>query len=162
MCMKKNQQPKNTPAISVMLTSGLFSRNGEQFVRIFYFYRRQSSTINNSAVIKQFVGQWASGTFSHQTSVALTPTFQALSIISHRWQDRHFLWTSQWFAGCCSSSLLMLQIYQMHWETFVRPTLPSITQAVFQVPETVCEGCIAAAVPFRQRMAWIANEWSGF
>lgn len=25
------------------------------------FYRRQSSTINNSAVIKQFLGQWASG-----------------------------------------------------------------------------------------------------
>lgn len=52
-----------------MLTSGLFSRNGEKFVSIFVFvfYRRQSSTINNSAIISFLDCEL-------QKNISLTPT----------------------------------------------------------------------------------------
>lgn len=47
---------KRNPIVVVMLTSGLFSRNGEKIVStfVFVFYRRQLSTINNSAIISCF------------------------------------------------------------------------------------------------------------
>lgn len=94
--------------MSVMLTSGLFSRNGEQFCQYFFFYRRQSSTINNSAVIKQFLGQWAYGSnFSLNTSQS-----HECLISSHIFNFIHYFTQmtnkiSEWFLvrqfglGCC-------------------------------------------------------------
>lgn len=59
------------------------------------------------------------------------------TIISHKLTDRYMFYND-------------LTLYQTHRETFIWLTSPSTTQAVFRVPETVCEGCIVAAVQFRQ------------
>lgn len=88
---------KDSPDSSVMLTSGLFSRNGEQFVSIFFFYRRQSSTMNNSVVIKQFIGQWAyaNDIFPLNTSESVSRFY-----LSHNRMFERFI------VDCCSSDTL--------------------------------------------------------
>lgn len=149
---------RNLEAVAVMLTSGLFSRNGEQFVSNFFFYRRQSSTINNSAVIKQFLGQWAPGNFicslNHPPAprfVNLLPHSHILGFINyftHVTKQKSFNAELE-LVAFFSAPLQNISRYTV--KTVVRLTLPSITQAVVQVQETVCEGCIVAAVQFRQR-----------
>lgn len=78
---------------------------------VFFFYRRQSSTINNSAVIKHFLGQWASGNYiflfnSPQSCECLTHShiLAFINYFTEKWQTEILVWfVVRWFeVGRCS------------------------------------------------------------
>lgn len=135
---------------------------------VFFFYRRQSSTINNSAVIKQFLGQWASGydifsLNSSQSRECLTNSHD-LGFIDYFTQVTnrqfwtiysHMIWNRLlWLFFIAASNTLR--------DFFVWLTLLSVTQAVFQVPETVREACIVAAVQFGRGWCQLIMIWVWF
>ncbi len=133
----------------------------------FFFYRRQSSTINNSAVIKQFLGQWASGNdifhIKHLTESWMSHqlTHFRLHWLFHKGDKQtFFVWFDSDMKSFAVAFLHRCFKYTRYTERLLSGSLCDLfTQAVFQVPETVREACIVAAVQFRQRWCQSIMIW---